>query len=34
MSVEQDTSEPLEAYAGFTRRSLTKYRDGWLPDLT
>ena len=30
-SVEQDTTEPKEAYAHLTRRGRTTYRDGWLP---
>jgi uncharacterized cupin superfamily protein len=33
VSVEKDTNEPREAYAPFTRREPTPYRDGWLPDL-
>ena len=30
-SVEQDTTEPKEAYAHLTRRERAEYRDGWLP---
>jgi uncharacterized cupin superfamily protein len=33
VSVEQDTNQPREAYAPFTRRAPARYRDGWLPDL-
>ena len=29
--VEQDTTEPREAYAPFTRRRRVPYRAGWLP---
>ncbi len=29
--VEEETSEPSEAYAGLTRRRPVPYRDGWLP---
>jgi uncharacterized cupin superfamily protein len=29
--VEQETSEPREAYARFPQRTPTRYRDGWLP---
>jgi uncharacterized cupin superfamily protein len=29
--VEQETNEPREAYAPFTRRQQVPYRDGWLP---
>ena len=29
--VEQETTEPKQAYAGLTRRKPTRYRDGWLP---
>jgi uncharacterized cupin superfamily protein len=31
-SVEQETTEPKEAYARLTKREPTRYRDGWLPD--
>ena len=31
-SVEQDTTEASEAYAGLTRRRKSRYRDGWLPE--
>jgi hypothetical protein len=31
LSVESETSKPDEAYASWTRRSPTRYRDGWLP---
>lgn len=30
-SVEQDTTDPQEAYAHVNRRQPTRYRDGWLP---
>ena len=30
--VEEETNEPEKAYAPFTRRRPTRYRDGWLPD--
>jgi uncharacterized cupin superfamily protein len=30
-SVEQDTSDEREAYAGKERRTATRYREGWLP---
>jgi uncharacterized cupin superfamily protein len=30
--VEQETTEPLEAYAPVQRRSPARFRDGWLPD--
>jgi len=29
--VEQETTDPAEAYAGLTRRGPARYRDGWLP---
>ena len=29
--VEQETTDPAEAYARFTRRGPARYRDGWLP---
>ena len=29
--VEQETTEPKEAYARFPKREPTHYRDGWLP---
>jgi uncharacterized cupin superfamily protein len=29
--VEEETNEPDEAYARFTRRQPTRYREGWLP---
>jgi len=29
--VEQDTTDPAEAYARFSRREPTRYREGWLP---
>jgi uncharacterized cupin superfamily protein len=32
VSVEQDTTDPTQAYARFPRREPTPYRDGWLPD--
>jgi uncharacterized cupin superfamily protein len=32
--VEQETSDPREAYAGLTRREPTTYREGWLTDLS
>ena len=31
-SVEQDTTDQYEAYAPFTKRQLTRYREGWLPE--
>jgi len=30
--VEQETTEPKEAYAPLTKREPTGYREGWLPD--
>jgi uncharacterized cupin superfamily protein len=30
--VEEETTEPEQAYAGLTRRRPTAYREGWLPD--
>jgi uncharacterized cupin superfamily protein len=30
--VEEETTDPDEAYARFARRQPTRYRDGWLPD--
>lgn len=30
-SVDQDTTEPAQAYAGLPRRRPTRYRPGWLP---
>ena len=30
--VEEETTEPDQAYAGLTRRKPTAYREGWLPD--
>jgi len=32
-SVERDTSDSAEAYAGLKRRRPARYRDGWLPEL-
>jgi uncharacterized cupin superfamily protein len=32
--VETETTEAKEAYAPVPRRQPTRYRDGWLPDLT
>jgi uncharacterized cupin superfamily protein len=29
--VEQETTDPQEAYAGLPHRQPTRYRDGWLP---
>jgi len=29
--VEQETTEPEQAYARFPKRERTRYRDGWLP---
>jgi hypothetical protein len=29
--VEQETSDPQEAYAGLQHRQPARYRDGWLP---
>jgi uncharacterized cupin superfamily protein len=31
VSVEQETTDPEQAYARFTKRERTKYREGWLP---
>jgi uncharacterized cupin superfamily protein len=31
--VEEETTEPKQAYAPVPRREPTRYRDGWLPDL-
>jgi uncharacterized cupin superfamily protein len=31
VSVEEDTIDPREAYAGSARRESTRYREGWLP---
>jgi uncharacterized cupin superfamily protein len=31
--VEEETTDPKEAYAPFPRREPSRYRDGWLPDL-
>jgi uncharacterized cupin superfamily protein len=30
--VERETTDPKEAYARFTKREPTRYREGWLPD--
>jgi uncharacterized cupin superfamily protein len=30
--VEQDTTDQLQAYAPFTKREPTRYRQGWLPE--
>jgi hypothetical protein len=30
--VEQETTDPNQAYARFTKRELTGYRKGWLPE--
>jgi uncharacterized cupin superfamily protein len=30
--VERDTTDAKEAYARFTKREATRYREGWLPD--
>jgi len=30
--VDEETTEPEQAYAGLTRRQPTAYREGWLPD--
>jgi uncharacterized cupin superfamily protein len=30
--VEEDTTDPKQAYAPFTRRQPTRYREGWLPE--
>ncbi len=32
VSVEEDTTDPNVAYAPFSRRERTAYRDGWLPE--
>ena len=31
-SVDAETSHPEEAYAAWTKRQPTRYRDGWLPE--
>jgi len=31
-SVDEDTTDAEQAYARFTHRKPTRYRDGWLPD--
>ena len=31
--VEQETTDPDEAYARFGKSALTRYRDGWLPEV-
>jgi len=31
--VEQETTKPEEAYSRFRKRELTRYQEGWLPDL-
>jgi uncharacterized cupin superfamily protein len=31
-SVEEDTTEPKEAYARFPAREPSRYREGWLPE--
>jgi uncharacterized cupin superfamily protein len=31
VSVEQETTDATEAYAGLPRRKPTRYREGWLP---
>jgi uncharacterized cupin superfamily protein len=30
--VDEETNEPQKAYAPYTRRQITRYREGWLPD--
>jgi uncharacterized cupin superfamily protein len=30
--VERETTDPSEAYAGFPKGELTRYREGWLPE--
>ena len=30
--VEEETTDPKQAYSGLTRRKPTAYREGWLPD--
>jgi uncharacterized cupin superfamily protein len=30
--VEKETTDPNEAYAGWTKRTHTRYREGWLPE--
>ena len=32
VGVEEETSDATQAYAGFTRREPTRYREGWLPE--
>jgi hypothetical protein len=29
--VEQETTDPKQAYAAVTKREPTRYREGWLP---
>ena len=31
--IERETTDPREAYARFPRSELTRYREGWLPEL-
>jgi hypothetical protein len=31
-SVEEETTDPHQAYARFTKREPTRHRDGWLPE--
>jgi uncharacterized cupin superfamily protein len=31
VSVEEETTDPKQAYAGLPRRETTRYRNGWLP---
>jgi hypothetical protein len=31
-SVEQETTDQMRAYARFTKRQPTRYREGWLPE--
>jgi hypothetical protein len=32
VSVEQETTDAKQAYARFTKRKPTRYREGWLPE--
>jgi uncharacterized cupin superfamily protein len=32
--VEEETTDEFQAYAGLARRQPSRYREGWLPDLT
>jgi hypothetical protein len=32
VSVAEETTDAKQAYAGFTKREPTRYREGWLPE--